>query len=171
MAEPALIYKMTVLSLLERSDGPLSNTQITEFFQETNYTGFFTAQEIIHDLEDAKLITGEESHNRTLYVITSEGKNTLDLLSDRVTPSIQKDIVDYVTRHKLAIKAENSLKAVYDRAEGGGFIVHLTLEADRHMIMDLNVHVTSREQAEAFCYNWKVHYEDVYGALLDQLVQ
>ena len=158
MAEPALIYKMTVLSLLERSDGPLSNTQITEFFQETNYTGFFTAQEIIHDLEDAKLITGE-------------GKNTLDLLSDRVTPSIQKDIVDYLTRHKLAIKAENSLKAVYDRAEGGGFIVHLTLEADRHMIMDLNVHVTSREQAEAFCYNWKVHYEDVYGALLDQLVQ
>lgn len=75
MAEPALIYKMTVLSLLERSDGPLSNTQITEFFQETNYTGFFTAQEIIHDLEDAKLITGEESHNRTLYVITSEGKS------------------------------------------------------------------------------------------------
>ena len=42
MAEPDLIYKMTVLKLLTMAGMPLSNTQITDFFQDNNYTGFFT---------------------------------------------------------------------------------------------------------------------------------
>ncbi len=171
MAEPELIYKMTILQLLEKAENGLSNTQVIEFFQEQEYADFFTVQKAISELQESALILGEETTNKTLYHISQEGRKTLSVLSDRVTPSIQKDIADYLNRHAVTIKADNNLSAVYDRAEGGGFLVHLKLEQNQKTIMDLDVHVSSKEQAEAFCFNWKVHYQDVYEALLDQLIQ
>lgn len=171
MAEPDLIYKMTVLKLLTMAGMPLSNTQITDFFQDNNYTGFFTSQEIIHSMEEQKLITGEKSHNLTLFSPTSEGRKTLNLLSDRITPAIERDIRNYLARNGIEIKTRNNVLSSYDRATGGGYTVHLSLKNNENEIMDMNVHVSSREEAESFCYNWKVRYEEVYASLLDILVQ
>ncbi len=47
MADPNTIYKMTVLTMLDKVDFPLSNTQIANFFLEYDYTDYFTIQQII----------------------------------------------------------------------------------------------------------------------------
>ena len=38
MAEPNTIYKMTILAMLDKVDFPLSNTQISNFFLDHDYT-------------------------------------------------------------------------------------------------------------------------------------
>ena len=40
MAEPFTLYKLIVLYMLEKVDFPLSNTQISDFFLEKEYTNY-----------------------------------------------------------------------------------------------------------------------------------
>lgn len=56
MAEPNTIYKMTILAMLDQVDFPLSNTQISNFFLEQDYTDYFTVQQILSGLLDSELI-------------------------------------------------------------------------------------------------------------------
>lgn len=53
MAEPNMIYKISVLLLLSKVDIPLSNAQIVQFFLDKEYTDYFTIQQVISDLEEA----------------------------------------------------------------------------------------------------------------------
>ena len=171
MAEPDMIYKMTVLELLERAGFSLSNTQISDFFTDAKYTGYFAIQEIIHGLEENHFIQGETSHNLVLYTLTEEGQKTLDMFRDRITPAIEKDIEDYFNTHGLKMKSENSVTAIYDRAEGGGYAVLLAVRHGVRTLVDLTLNVATQAEADAICYNWKVKYEDVYASLMEILVQ
>ena len=65
MADPNTIYKMTVLTMLDKVDFPLSNTQLSNFFLEQNYTDYFTVQQVISGLLDSELIRFESTHNNT----------------------------------------------------------------------------------------------------------
>ena len=56
MAEPITIYKLTILNMLDKVDFPLTNTQISNFFLEQDYTDYFRVQQVLSDLEDASLI-------------------------------------------------------------------------------------------------------------------
>lgn len=47
MAEPFTIYKLTILYMLSKAGFPLSNTQISNFFLEQEYTDYFRVQEVI----------------------------------------------------------------------------------------------------------------------------
>lgn len=59
MAEPFTIYKLTILNMLDKVDFPLTNTQISNFFLEQDYTDYFRVQQVISDLVDADLIHAE----------------------------------------------------------------------------------------------------------------
>ena len=56
MAEPFTIYKLTILNMLDKVDFPLTNTQISNFFLEQDYTDYFRVQQVISDLVDADLM-------------------------------------------------------------------------------------------------------------------
>ena len=73
MAEPFTIYKLTILYMLSKAGFPLSNTQISNFFLEQEYTDYFRVQEVIGDLVD-NLIHAESTHSNTQYSLTSAGK-------------------------------------------------------------------------------------------------
>ena len=59
MAEPFTIYKLTILYMLDKAGFPLSNTQISNFFLEKEYTDYFRVQEVIGDLLNAFVINFE----------------------------------------------------------------------------------------------------------------
>ena len=84
MAEPFTIYKLTILYMLSKAGFPLSNTQISNFFLEQEYTDYFRVQEVIGDLVDANLIHAESTHSNTQYSLTSAGKETLGFFKDEL---------------------------------------------------------------------------------------
>ncbi len=171
MAEPNILYKITVLNLLSKVDFPLSNAQISDFFLDAEYTDYFTVQQTISDLVDANMIHSETVHNNTQYTLTDEGRKTLELFRDKMTQGIEDDIHQFFHHHKLQMKKENSLSADFYKATGGGYLVHCKMAEDHHNVMDFSFHVPSKAQAEAICTNWKVRYEEVYASLMDVLVQ
>lgn len=170
MAEPNMIYKISVLLLLSKVDSPLSNAQIVQFYLDKEYTDYFTIQQVISDLEDSNLIEVNQSHNNTLYTLTTEGRHTLELMHDKITPAIEEDIVSYLKENKLEIRNDNALSANYDKATGGGYIVHCKYIQDKQVLLDLSIHTSSVHQAETICNNWRARHEDVYMSLMDTLI-
>ena len=61
MAEPFTIYKLTILNMLDKVDFPLTNTQISDFFLEQEYTDYFRVQQVLNDLADSGLIRTEST--------------------------------------------------------------------------------------------------------------
>ena len=74
MAEPFTIYKLTILNMLDKVDFPLTNTQISNFFLEQDYTDYFRVQQVLSDLEDASLIHAESTAIRSIPLLLPEKK-------------------------------------------------------------------------------------------------
>lgn len=171
MAEPTMIYKITILELLQRSGFPLSNSQLSDFFLESELTDYFTAQQAISDVETAGLVVSTTNHNNTTYSLTEDGRHTLSLFKEKLTPAIIRDIKKYMSAKAIVMKQENSHKANYFKADRGGYVVQLKIFEEETPTLDLSLHVATKELAETICNNWKVRCEDVYMSIMDTLIQ
>ncbi len=171
MAEPTTLYKVMALQLLSAAGFDLSHTQITDFFTDYGYTDYFTIQPVIHELSEAGLIEANETHTTTYYSITADGERTRSALLDRITFAIDSDINKYLKENRLRMKQENSLTADFDKAVDGGYFVHCVAAEDGKDIMDITLRASTREQAEAICYNWRIRYNEVYASIMDELTR
>ena len=70
MSDLHTMYRVMILYMLNQVEYPLTNTQITNFILEKEYTNYFKVQEILSDLISSQLITAEPTHNNTRYRIT-----------------------------------------------------------------------------------------------------
>ena len=157
--------------MLDTVDFPLSNTQLTNFFLELEYTDYFRVQQVISDLLDAELIRTESTHNNTHYYITAAGKETLNLLKDKISDAIELDINNYFAQNKLELRNDNSIIADYYRTPNRDFAVRCQYRQKDTNLIDLTLSVPTKEQAEAICNNWKKQNEDVYMYLMDILMK
>mgnify|MGYP002604953706 FL=1 len=171
MAEPFTIYKLTILNMLDKVDFPLTNTQISNFFLEHEYTDYFRVQQVISDLTEASLIRSESTHSNTQYYITAAGKETLDFFRDKITDAIERDTIEYFEKNKMALRTVNSIIADYYKTPNQDYAVRCQFRVHGTNLIDLTLTVKSREQAEAICSNWKNQNEDVYAYLMDILMK
>lgn len=171
MAEPFTIYKLTILYMLDKAGFPLTNTQISNFFLDKEYTDYFRIQEVIGDLNDANFISAESTHSNTQYSLTSAGKETLSFFKDKLSEGIVNDVKDFFEANKLEFRQENSILADYYKATNGKYDVRCQVRNDGANIIDLTLSVKTREQAEAICNNWKNQNNDVYAYLMDMLLK
>ena len=171
MAEPFTIYKLTILNMLDKVDFPLTNTQISNFFLEQEYTDYFRVQQVISDLVDTDLIRSESTHNNTQYYITAAGKETRGFFKDKITDAIEHDTMAYFEKNKLELRSVNSIIADYYKTPNHDYAVRCQFKERGTNLIDLTLTVKKKEQAEAICNNWKNQNEDVYAYLMDILMK
>ena len=170
MAEPFTIYKLTILYMLDKAGFPLSNTQISNFFLEHEYTDYFRVQEVIGNLVDADLILAKSTHSNTQYTLTPAGKETLNFFSDKITEGITQDVLAFFEANKMELRQETSVIADYYKTTNQNYAVRCQVRSDNQSVIDLTISVKSKEQAEAICSNWRKQHEEVYMYLMDQLL-
>ena len=171
MAEPFTIYKLTILNMLDKVDFPLTNTQISDFFLEQEYTDYFRVQQVLNDLADSGLIRTESTHSNTQYYITAAGRETLGFFRDKLTDAIEHDTIAYFEKNKMDLKNENAVVADFYRSTASGYDVRCQLKEKEISMIDLTIHVRTKAQAEAVCRNWKEQNMDIYTYLMDMLIQ
>ena len=74
LTDPITLYKLMTLYMLKQVNFPLTNSQLTSFFLDHEYTTYFTLQQALNELLEAGLLKKEASHNSTRYEITREGE-------------------------------------------------------------------------------------------------
>ena len=94
--ESTTLYKLIILYMLNKVNFPLTNSQISEFFLEKNYTSYFTLQQVITELVDSHLISIETVRNSSYYHITSEGSETLGFFGNKIPGAIVDDMDIYL---------------------------------------------------------------------------
>ena len=171
MAEPLTLYRLIILFMLDKVEYPLTNTQITNFILEKDYTTYFTVQQTFADLLSSDLITAESTHNNTRYRITAEGKEALHFFGDKITDAIKKDILTFFEEHHYDLKQETSVFADYFKATGSGYSVRCQIKETDQTVIDLTLSVSTKEQAQAVCSNWQNQSEQVYATLMDLLIK
>ena len=130
MAEPFTIYKLTILYMLDKAGFPLTNTQISNFFLEQEYTDYFRVQEVIGDLVNADLINFESTHSNTQYTLTAAGRETLGFFKDKITDGIENDVKRFFEKNKLEFRQENFILADYYKTTNQNYDVRCQVRSD-----------------------------------------
>ncbi|MCR5388838.1 MAG: DUF4364 family protein [Lachnospiraceae bacterium] len=170
MAEkPLTTYKLIILQLLESSTVPLTNTQFTSFFMDTNYGGYFVMQEAISDLSDDGLINPESQSNDTRYTITPSGKAVLLNLAELLNSGIKSDIENYLNQNNIEIIHKAERTADYRPADGGGFTVDMRVYDGLKSKLEIKLSVASEAIAKVLCENWERQSENVYDSIIEIL--
>lgn len=157
--------------MLDKVDFPLTNTQISNFFLEQEYTDYFRVQQVIGELVDAELISPESTHSNTQYHITNAGRETLGFFKDKISSAIEHDTLAYFEKNKLTLRNENSILADYYKTPNQDYAVRCQYRIKGNNMIDLTLTVKTKEQAKAVCSNWNHVTDDVYAYLMDILMK
>lgn len=171
MAEPLTLYKLMILSMLEQSETPLTNTSLADFFLGKEYTTYFTLQEALHELNDAQFIQQESLHNNVQYSITPVGSESLRFFENKINEEIQADISQYIAENKIPLATATSAVADYYMTPEKKYAVHCQIREKGVPQLELTLKVKNKEQAEVICANWKSQTDDIYMLLIDHLLK
>ena len=58
--EPETLYKLMALYMLNKVNFPLTNSQLTQFFLDKEYTTYFTLQQVLSELCESNLIKSRQ---------------------------------------------------------------------------------------------------------------
>ncbi len=165
-----MLYKLIILQILNRVNFPLTNAQLTAFILEKEYTNYFNIQRAISELIDDAYITTNTIRNSTLYRITESGSETLQLFDNMIASGIKEDIEAYLTQNKYELQEEVSTPAEFFQIKKSEYSVHLRVVEREISLIDLSLIVTTEEEAETMCNNWKEKSSDIYAYLMASLL-
>ncbi len=170
MAETQTLYKLIILSMLDRVDFPLTNAQLSDFILTKEYTNYFTLQQVIAELLEAHLIDGTTVRNSSFYRITEEGRSTLEYFGNMISPAISEDIAAYLTANEIALRDETSVVADYYKNTNHEYSARLQVIEKDFPLIDITLSVPTKEQADAICSHWKNKNQEIYAYLMKELL-
>ncbi len=170
MTETFTLYKLIVLYMLSKVDFPLTNAQISDFILTKGYTTYFKLQQAISELCEAELVREEITHNRTLYHLTDDGRESIQFFKNKISKAIQKDIDTFMKEKKYDLKNETAVKADYYKNTAGEYSVRCQVLEGAEPLIELTLSVPSENEAESIATNWQKKNQQVYAWLMAELL-
>lgn len=170
LSEPMTLYKLMNLYMLKKVNFPLTNAQLSDFFLVREYTTYFTLQQALNELLEAGLIRMETIHNSTRYEITKEGEDTLSFFGKKISPAIIQDIDEYLKENRFRMRNEVGLVSDFYKSTNQDYIVHCEVREGKTSLINLDISVPDREQAESMCNHWKDKSQEIYAFVMKALM-
>ncbi len=171
MSEPFTLYKLIILYMLSKVNFSLSNSQITDFILDKEYTDYLTLQQALAELLEVKLIGVDPSSKNSLYNITEEGMETLGFFEDRISEQIKEDIVSYIKKHGYELYNERSVLADFEKNADNEYAVRCRVMEKKSPLIDLTITVPTLEDAEMVCRNWEQGSQPIYAYIMSELLK
>ncbi|MBE5922378.1 MAG: DUF4364 family protein [Lachnospiraceae bacterium] len=163
------IYKLTSLYMLSNVDFPLSASHMIEFFTDGGYTNYFSAQVVINELVESKLIRGEVVSHTTYYELTDSGRATLQVCVKDIPTAIRAEADAYLAKNRFRFCNESGILATYYQ-NGEDYVVHLQIREGDLMLLEMNLNVSSKEEASYMCDHWQEKCTDLYAHMMRSLL-
>ena len=179
LAEPMTLYKLMNLYMLHQVNFPLTNAQLSNFFLDREYTTYFTLQQALNELLDAGLVKKETmrnssrkeaSHSSTRYEITREGEETLEFFGKNISPAIVSDMDEYLKQNRFRMRNEVGLISDFYKSTNQDYIVHCEVREGKAVLVNLDISVPDKEQAEIMCNHWKDRSQEIYAYVMKSLM-
>lgn len=170
LSEPMTLYKLMILYMLKQVNFPLTNSQLSDFFLDHEYTTYFTLQQALNELLESGLIRKETLHNSSRYETTKEGEDTLGFFGKKISPAIIEDIDEYLKENRFRLRNEVGVVADYFKSTNQDFTVHCEVREGKSILIDLNISVPDKEQAENMCSQWREKSQTIYAFVMKTLM-
>ena len=171
LSDPMTLYKLMNLYMLKQVNFPLTNAQLTEFFLQHAYTNYFTLQQALNELQESGLIHAESSHNSTRYELTKEGEDTLSFFGGNISPAIVEDMDNYLKENRFRMRNEVSTMADYYKSTNQDYIVRCEVREGRSSLINLELSVPDKDQAELMCSHWETRSQEIYAFAMRTLMR
>ena len=170
LAEPMTLYKLMNLYMLHQVNFPLTNAQLSNFFLDREYTTYFTLQQALNELLDAGLVKKETMRNSSRYEITKEGEETLEFFGKNISPAIVSDMDEYLKQNRFRMRNEVGLISDFYESTNQDYIVHCEVREGKAVLVNLDISVPDKEQAEIMCNHWKDRSQEIYAYVMKSLM-
>lgn len=170
MSDSLTLYKLIILYMLEKVNFPLSNTQVSEFILEKEYTTYFTVQHAISELLETGFIKSETIRNTSLYKITDEGRNTLTYFGKKISDAIKEDINSFLAEHNYELRNEVSNPADYYKTTQGDYAARCLVKEKDSILIELTLTVPTEDQAASICNHWSEKNQELYAIIMASLL-
>ena len=170
LAEPMTLYKLMNLYMLHQVNFPLTNAQLSNCFLDREYTTYFTLQQALNELLDAGLVKKETMRNSSRYEITKEGEETLEFFGKNISPAIVSDMDEYLKQNRFRMRNEVGLISDFYKSTNQDYIVHCEVREGKAVLVNLDISVPDKEQAEIMCNHWKDRSQEIYAYVMKSLM-
>lgn len=164
--EPETLYKLIILYLLDHVSFSLSNSQISHFLLEKDYTSYFTMQRVLNDMIESRLITSRKAGNSTYYAITKDGQEALGYFVSDISDEIVTDIDSFLKENKFSLRSQSSAESEYKKTGPDQYDVHFMAMEGNQTTLSMNIIVPDEDVAKEMCANWKGLSQKIYQYLM-----
>ena len=154
MAEPFTIYKLMVLYMAQHSRKELTNSQISEFVLDRDYTDYFHLQQVLSELVE----------------LTDEGSKTLSYFENDLSQDIRNEIEEFLKDYGYEMPERILTPADYYTTPQGTYAVRCQLIEKDTAIMDLTMAAPNKAAARAICKSWPQKCQDIYTTIMGELI-
>ena len=165
-----MLAKLMNLYMLHQVNFPLTNAQLSNFFLDREYTTYFTLQQALNELLDAGLVKKETMRNSSRYEITKEGEETLEFFGKNISPAIVSDMDEYLKQNRFRMRNEVGLISDFYKSTNQDYIVHCEVREGKAVLVNLDISVPDKEQAEIMCNHWKDRSQEIYAYVMKSLM-
>ena len=170
MTEPFKLYKLIILYMLDKVDFPMTTSQLSEFILDKGYTTYFKFKQALTELTDSDLVWEENTYNRTLYNLSETGEEAISLLKKDISPAITADIDRFISEKRYDLKSEVSVKADFYQSTAFEYTVRCQVIEKGNPLIELNLSVPSKAEAEKVANNWTEKNEELYTIIMEKLL-
>ncbi len=170
MPKPQTLYKLIILYMLDKVKHPLTNSQISNFILDHDYTSYFHLQETINDMAETGLVSVDMVRDTSYYKITEEGATTLSYFTNEISGVIKEEIGAYLEEHGVEMQNRTAVLADYYKNTAQEYSVRCQVKERNARLIDLTLSVPTEEAARSICQHWEGKCQEVYAYLMKELL-
>ena len=163
------LYKLIILYFLSRTKHEVTNAILSDFILEHGYTDYFSIQETLASLTEDEMILANQTHTACYYTITKKGMETLSYFASRIPRDTVQQIKDYLTKHKMEILDDASIRTDYTQISSSDYMARCTVMERGITMVEVSLNVPTEEDAIEVCRRFKAKSDIIYSFLFKEL--
>ena len=164
--------KALMLYLLNKVNKPMDNTSFYKLvltFEDMNY--FYFQQFLLDLIENKYILKGVSDRNETIYEMTEEGRQAINLVQDLI-PGFTRFQIDNNFKEDLrSIEDEYSITADFIPESENCYNVICRITENGKVTFEVKTFAGSREQAKTIVDNWRKNAFTLYPNMLKMLTK
>ncbi|MBQ7831373.1 MAG: DUF4364 family protein [Clostridia bacterium] len=166
------VNKLIVLFVFDKMETALSERILLETCTTVNsWLNYMDCKELLPRLLDDGFICRIPSPDEEpLYVITGDGRESLNNFYIKIPKSIRDEISSYIKNNSGTLRNRQECKADYYQNVDGTYTVFLKILAPVQPMLELKFVVPDKKTAQNIYKNWECKASDLYSAIYETLV-
>jgi hypothetical protein len=160
--------KIFILYLMDRIGYPLSCGDVCSIMHQENVVSYFDCADCFAELIDGNHVVEVEKNEtgEALYIVTRTGKQIATELNDTLSPGIKEASYRSAIRHLSFRKRKAAIDCSYVERPNGKCYVHCEITEDGVKVLDANIEVDSKLEADTMIANFRRRPEIVFRGML-----